>query len=135
MAYIAWKDEFSVNVKEIDDQHRMLVDMINSLHEALMANRARDVQRLTVDKMIDYAANHFDTEEKYMKQFKFFSYREHKAEHDLFTAKALELQGRMNMTGFVLTLEILNFLKDWLQHHILKIDKGYTRHFNENGLC
>jgi hemerythrin len=134
MAYINWQDDFSVNVKEIDDQHRMLIDMINSLHEAMLASQARDAQKQTVKRMVDYAARHFALEEKYMKQFSYAGYQQHKEEHDRFTAKAHDLQKRMDRTGFVLTLEILNFLRAWLRNHILEVDKEYSLHFMRKGL-
>ena len=108
--------------------------MINSLHEAMLANKARDLQKQTVNRMTDYAVKHFALEEKYMKQFAYAGYQRHKEEHDRFTAKALELQERMDKAGFVLTLEILNFLRDWLRNHILKVDKEYSGHFTRNGL-
>jgi len=62
MAYIDWQDDFSVNVKEIDEQHKMLIEMINSLHEAMLANKARDLQKQTVNRMADYAIKHFALE-------------------------------------------------------------------------
>ncbi len=134
MAYITWQDDFSVNVKVLDDQHKGLIEIINSLHEALLANKARELQKQTVNRMIDYAAQHFAAEEKYMKQYSYPGYGLQKQEHDRFTAKAKELQERMEKVGFVLTLEILNFLKDWLHHHILKVDKQYSAFFAQKGL-
>lgn len=134
MAYIDWQDDFSVNVKEIDDQHKMLVEMINALHAAMLENKARDLQMKTITRMIDYAAEHFALEEKYMKLYSYIGYSAHKEEHVRFTAKAHDLQKRMSKVGFVLTLEILNFLRDWLKHHILKIDKAYSAHFAQKGL-
>jgi hemerythrin len=134
VAYIQWQDDFSVKVKEIDDQHKTLIEMINSLHEAMLANRARDVQKQTISGMIDYAVKHFALEEKYMKQFGYAGYQKHKAEHDQFSAKALDLKARMDKAGFVLTLEIMNFLREWLRNHILKVDKAYSAEFTRHGL-
>lgn len=134
MAVLKWSDTFSVNVKEIDDQHKMLVEMINTLHNALKANKGRDVHNEIISKMAGYAKTHFKTEEKYMIQYNFMGYYSHKIEHDQFVVKALDLKERLEKSDLAMTLEIYNFLTDWLVNHILGTDKKYSQHFNNNGL-
>ena len=134
MRYFEWSDALSVGVREIDAQHRKLVEMINSLNEAMLARAGREAQRSVIDGMVDYAASHFATEEKYMEAFGYSARSTHKTEHERFTAKALDLKARVQRAGFVLTLEIVDFLKDWLVNHIQKTDKAYQKCFTEHGL-
>ena len=134
MAYIEWSDEFSVNVKMIDAQHKKLCGMINKLHDAFVSRKGSDVHREIVDGMIDYAKTHFATEEKYMTKFDFVGLELHKIEHERFLEKALEFQSSLAATGFVPSINVLSFLKEWLQSHIQGTDKRYSHCFNEHGL-
>ena len=133
MAFFEWSDDLSVNVQEIDDEHRMLVGMINTLNDAMLARKGREAQKTTIDAMVDYAATHFAREERYMQAFRYQGYQAHRVEHQKFTAKALDLQTRADRSGFILTLEIVSFLKAWLQNHIMGTDKRYQACFNEHG--
>lgn len=134
MAYLDWSDHFSVKINEIDKQHRKLIEMINTLHAAMVARQGREAQKVIIDEMVDYAHSHFALEERYLRESAFPWYATHKLEHEAFTVKALELQREVSHAGFILTLEILNFLKDWLQEHILGTDMRYVEHLTRYGL-
>ena len=134
MEYMVWTDGYSVNVKAIDVQHKKLVEMINTLHAAMSDNSGARAQKHVVNEMVNYAMTHFATEEKYMQQFKYSGYEAHKNEHDVFSKKAMNLKQRFSDGNYILTVEILFFLRNWLYKHIMGTDKQYTKCFNEHGL-
>ena len=104
--------------------------MINTLNDAMLAHKGREQQRVTIDAMADHASTHFAREERCHYQ----GYQAHRLEHQKFTAKALELKTPADRDGFILTLEIINFLKAWLQNHIMGTAERYQACFNEHGL-
>jgi hemerythrin len=134
MELITWKDEFSVNVRAIDEQHKKLLGMINELHAAMIQRKGQEILSQIVDRMLAYASTHFAAEERYMVQFHYLGYLAHKEEHEKFIGKAKDLQQRLNDRTLVLSLEVVTFLKDWLTNHIVGIDKRYGPHFNSHGL-
>ena len=134
MSYLEWSDAFSVNIEEIDNQHKKLIGMINTLHEAIVTRKTHKIQEDIIKEMVQYTQTHFLLEEQYMKKFDYLYYPNHTAEHEKFTAKAIELQKRMENGGFILPLEVLNFLRDWWKGHIQGTDKKYSKCFNEHGL-
>lgn len=134
MAIFEWSERFSVKVREIDEQHRHLVGMINRLHEAMVANKGRELQQEIITELVAYTGFHFATEEKYMRSFGYAGYFAHKKEHEQFAAEAAELKARVDRGGLVLTLEVMTLLKDWLQNHILGTDMKYSQLFNSKGL-
>lgn len=126
MALIDWQDNFSVSIKEMDDQHKKLIGMINQLHEAMKAGKGAIEIKTVIDEMINYAKFHFDSEEKLMSEHHFAGLATQKIEHNAFIKKTLEFQADLNSGKRTISIEVLNFLKDWLTNHILVNDKKYS---------
>lgn len=134
MALLSWKSEYSVNVKEIDAQHRKLVDMINELNEAMAQGKAKDVLGAILDKLVSYTAGHFALEERLLQTHGYDGYQEHKDKHDKMTAKVLDLQRQFNAGQMSMTIEVMNFLKNWLDKHIVGTDMKYSAFLNSKGV-
>ncbi len=63
MAFIAWTDELSVDIGEIDEQHKKLINMINDLSYAMSKGKGRDVIEAILVGLRDYTVEHFAHEE------------------------------------------------------------------------
>jgi hemerythrin len=134
MPLFNWTDAYAVNIMIIDNQHKQLVDMINGLHEAMRTGKGNEVLGEMVNGLAKYALHHFTQEEKYMTQHAYPGLAAHKVEHEAFKKKVGEIQKKMGEQKFGLTMEVMNFLKDWLVKHILEVDKKYAPFLNERGV-
>lgn len=134
MPLITWNDSLSVNVQEIDSQHKRLVELINQLHDAMSQGRGREVMGKVLDGLISYTRTHFAYEERLMAARAYPSLAQHKAEHDALTKQVLDLQSQFLAGQAVLTLQVMKFLKDWLSNHILEVDKKLGAYLNTKGV-
>ncbi|MCU4177608.1 bacteriohemerythrin [Carboxylicivirga sp. N1Y90] len=131
MTLIRWQSAFSVNVKEIDDQHKHLVNLLNRLHDDLISNNNADVGEV-VNELIDYTLIHFKTEEKYLKQHNYPNRRIHQEEHEAFAKKMLDFKKEFEAGKIGLSVELLDYLRDWLTDHIMGSDQSYAAFLMEN---
>ena len=135
MALISWQDKYSVNIREIDDQHKKLIDMINELHDAMMAGQGKEVMTQVLDKLASYCVSHFATEERLMSTHGFPGFDEHKEKHEKMTAKVKQLQQGLAQSGTaVMSNDVMTFLKSWLDKHIMGTDHKYAPFLNDKGV-
>jgi hemerythrin len=134
MPIMKWSNDLSVNVNEIDDQHKKLIDLINNLHDAMLARKGKEALGQTLDELAAYTVYHFSAEEKYMKQFNYSGYIDHKKEHEAFVNKVDNVSKEYQQGKLGISMELMNFLRDWVQNHIKISDKKYESNFHEHGL-
>ncbi|RJP83710.1 MAG: HAMP domain-containing protein [Desulfobacteraceae bacterium] len=128
---INWGPQYSVGVRNMDQQHMRLIDLINELYSALKSGKAVDVQESILDGLISYTREHFAKEEALLRVHKFQGLAEHEKMHRGFEAKISEYQEKMR-SGASLGVDAINFLKDWLVNHIQKADKQYEHAVGDN---
>ena len=134
MALISWKADYSVNIAEIDQQHKKLIDMINDLHTAMSEKRGKEVVGDVLKKLADYTVFHFTAEERLLRTNEYPEYEEHKDKHEKMTAKVLALQDDVKSGKLTVSMEVMNFLKNWLDKHILGTDMQYSGFLNGKGV-
>jgi hemerythrin len=69
-----------------------------------------------------------------MKKYGFTGYKEHRQKQQEFISKIDEIEKKLKEGKMGLTIEITNFLKDWLTNHVFNTDKKYSEFLNSNGV-
>jgi methyl-accepting chemotaxis protein/hemerythrin len=129
-----WDDSLSVGIKQIDDQHKVLIDLINELNDAMRQRRSQKIMMEVVDRLANYAVEHFGTEEKLFDKHGYPETEAHKEVHRKFVAKVSEFGEELRSGKASVTMEVMRFLKDWLLGHIKGTDQRYSKYLNERGV-
>jgi len=129
-----WEEKYSVGIQSIDNQHKELFKLLNNLLNAMKQGQASNVTTQIVLELEKYAIIHFQKEEYFFQRFNYSGTAAHINEHQIFIKKVTDLKADLKSGKIALTFELLNFLKDWIEHHILEVDKGYSECFLQNGL-
>ena len=121
MPLVEWGPQYSVGVDAIDREHIKLLEIINRLHD-LMVARIGGVHEVVADLMA-YAKSHFATEEELMEQVQYPQLARHRQLHRQLATFILTLKENLDAGRAVSTREVLSFLRDWLGSHIQREDK------------
>jgi len=134
MAVIKWKEEYSTQIPQFDEQHKKLVEIINHLYEEMRQKKGDEVLKEIFSELEEYTKEHFSDEEMMMEKHAFPELEGHKEKHSELIATLTELkQGYADGTGGM-TAKTFTFLRDWLLNHIVEVDKKYGLFLKENGI-
>lgn len=111
-------------IGQIDDEHSMLFSLLNEAEALSVEERTPDNVKKVLQKLVDYAATHFEHEEAYMREQNDPELTIQVKEHRMFTShvEALMKQPLNGQNVSYMLDEVLKFLVRWLYHHILSSD-------------
>jgi hemerythrin len=122
MKDLIWDKTLSVDVPEIDEDHRRLVDLFNILNRSVVDGDAENYIEAVMDELISCTAWHFKHEERLMLKYGYEGLVEHKSEHEELIASAKALEQNFLQQGKAVSSEDIQFLEHWLTGHILGAD-------------
>jgi hemerythrin-like metal-binding protein len=126
----------SVGVPLLDSDHKALVQLINQLHNALEDKKESSILDQIFESLVAYIELHFEREEQVMEACGYPEISEHKEEHLCFTQNMHYMRHRyFNGEGAEVSRELLVYLKDWLNNHILIQDMAYKPYVEKNELA
>lgn len=135
-----WKDYYSVNIINIDNQHKELFRIANKLSNFIkeydiITDQYDDIKQI-LNELTDYTIYHFQFEEDLMLTNGYEDISIHKVQHETFInkIKMLEFNEDIYINQKRSMLEALSFLLDWVSNHILITDMKYKAFLNGKGV-
>lgn len=129
-----WTSDLLTGVDIIDEQHKVLVDLLNQLYRA-MSNTKTDkkIIKSIFDDLVEYTVYHFSLEEQIMKDTKCQNLPGHFEAHKLFIDKINDAATRFLEGDAEYKFEIAKFLKTWLVDHIKGTDQQFMKQVLASG--
>ncbi len=129
MIELQWSSDLESGIKDIDNQHKELIELINSAHKLTEKNEVKKIEAL-ITKLLDYSRYHFSTEEKYFIEYNYPEAEEHKFEHAKLIEKTISKYEQVKNNQET-TRSFFAFLKTWWEHHLKFDDKKYRDYFKK----
>jgi len=125
MKPIAWQAEYSIGIKELDEQHQNLLQIINTLIKEQQNPIDKKKFADHIAALIHYAYMHFAAEETLLIKVEFPDLQRHVIEHVDFIMKALSLSLKVGENNTENRQELLQYLQTWYATHVLGMDRLY----------
>jgi hemerythrin-like metal-binding protein len=135
MSLIRWTDALSVGIPSIDNQHEQLVSQLNQLQDGMFAGKEKSALGGILQGLIEHTIAHFKYEEELFARTDYPDAIAHKEEHDKLVQDILDVRKKYETVGAsVLTIPLMNFLKNWLTAHIKDADMKCSAHLIAKGI-
>jgi CRP/FNR family transcriptional regulator len=120
---LAWDSVYSIGVNAIDEQHQHLFDISNRFYEAWRVHAGRNALRRIFDELLEYTRYHFAEEEKLMQEIGYPGLPQHRRSHEELVDLVGRFQGQLESGVRGVETEALEFVKTWLNIHVLEDDR------------
>ena len=131
---ITWGPKLETGLKEIDKQHKNLVTMVNALHKAMKTGVGIEESGAILDELASYTVYHFGHEEELFDTHDYPETNGHKKIHADLVKTVVDFQQQFKTGQASLSVDLMQFLTEWLKNHIMKTDMQYAPFFKSKGV-
>lgn len=136
MNNLSWSEDYSVHVSAIDNEHRLLISLINDFGQAMDTQENVQVQIVgdTLERLSRYIYRHFESEERFLLFNNYPEFDTHKSEHTELLGRLERFVARFTLEKRAVNEQMLLFLKDWLVRHIILHDCKFGNYYRDKEL-
>ena len=132
MTFMEFGKDHYVDVEIIDEQHKVIVDQINSIYKSILIID-KEAVLIKLKLLLEKLEIHFETEERLMKETRFLSYYSHKLEHDRFYNQILKKTEQYDKGVEQIGTEQLKGIRNWFFNHIELNDRKFGKYLVDHG--
>ena len=126
MSLTEWNARYELGVRELDDHHRKLVEILNKAYDLILYSYDEEKLHAILSELVKYTDYHFSSEEQMMKETGFPARKMHMSSHATFKEHLAGLRKSSRSSDPHVINEMVLFLWDWLNRHILDHDKKFA---------
>ena len=131
--FMPWNDTLAVGQEDIDNDHMILVALINRAARRIRGGEVPHAIGAAIDQLVAYTVLHFEQEEQVMERSAYPEFIQHKAQHDALRKRVAELKQRFEAGETQIGDDLLALFRDWLTGHIQRFDKRIGHHLEGRG--
>lgn len=133
MSFINWTNAELTNIKLIDEQHKETTELINEIYDSGSKKNKR-AQLDFMKKLIEHLREHFETEERFMKEYSDSGYISHKLEHERLLNKVILTERKLKEGEEILGEEFFQSMRKWFYNHLDFKDSKLAKHLLSKGV-
>ena len=134
MTLMFWNESLVIGIEELDQHHKQLISLLNTVYSNFTLGADRSGLSNIISELIRYTHYHFSAEEKWMLDNNYPDSDKHLEEHMRFYERVVRFQSDFEIGNALLTLDLFQFLQNWLTVHILNTDAAMGRFAKEQKL-
>jgi diguanylate cyclase (GGDEF)-like protein/hemerythrin-like metal-binding protein len=126
---LQWNSILDTGISVVDKQHRRLVEIFNQAATAQNEGATTEQTLGLLDALFDYTRQHFREEAQLMRKWKVHASHRgpHLQAHRRFVTFLVRMRVQASTHPAELAADLMNFLAQWLLHHIMGLDAAMAR--------
>lgn len=133
MPLIEWKNHYSVGVLAVDHEHRELIELINQLHEDLLAGTREPAVTAFLGEIFRAISAHFALEERFMCEHRYDQFNEHKQAHEQLLEEIRDIMDGYEADPEAVSKQLSNRLDAWFTLHFKTHDARLHHRLGTHG--
>ncbi|MEE9355399.1 MAG: bacteriohemerythrin, partial [Methylococcaceae bacterium] len=129
-----WDDSLDVGIAEINRQHQILIDLINTISRGVKNNESVSQVAINMASLIDFTHEHFRYEEELFSGHGYPDAPEHKQTHIKLLGQLDNYKQQLQSNESIDYASLMVFLTQWLKKHIRHSDQEYAAFLAKKGV-